>query len=237
MNEYAIIERQRLSNLVGWAMLVTIAIGMISAFTVSSGIDINMSADIAKTAETMLESEEKLRGTAYISLLVFALGVFVNVGLFVILKQTNVVLALWSMLVAISAGLLSVLGAVYAMNAALIGSNDAYQLLGNTDQRLLLTAVQVTADYTSFHLSLVLSSAANVGIYWLFVRSALIPKFISGWGVFASLFVLITIVARDFIPMFTHDAITIGFMLSNLVASLMLGFYLGIKGVALKPGE
>ena len=130
------------------------------------------------------------------------------------------------------------IGAVYAMNAALIADNSAFDIIGGGTQRLMLTSLQVTSDYTSFHLSLVLSSAANAGIFFLFLRSGLIPKLISAWGVFASLFVVVALVGRDFIPLLGHGGVTAAFMVSNLIALIALGLYLGIRGANMQsPAE
>jgi hypothetical protein len=81
------------------------------------------------------------------------------------------------------------------------------------------------------NLSLVLSSAAMAGYFWLFLRSGQIPKLIAGWGVFASLFVAFTIVLRDFVPALGAGEITAAFMLSNLIALLSAGTYLAVRGV------
>jgi hypothetical protein len=223
-----------LSRYVGWSLIGSIIVGIIAAMTVSSGIDINLSADIAKTAENMLAAESRLHAKAYIALLLFLLAIFTSVGLFLLLRKSGEVLAIWSFLVGVSANALALLGAVYAMNAALIAGNSAFDIIGDGTQRLLLTSLQVTSDYTSFHLSLVLSSAANVAIFFLFLRSGLIPKLISGWGVFASLFVVVALVGRDFIPLLGNNIVTGAFMASNLIALIALGLYLGIRGAKIK---
>jgi len=224
------IQIQRLSQYVGWSLIATIIIGIIATMTISSGIDVNLSADISKTAENMLNAENQLRAKAYIALLIFMLELFFAVGLYFVLRDMGPVLATWSMLLAISASVISVLGAVYAMNAAMIAGNSAFDAIGGT-QQLLLNRIQVTSDYTSFHLSIVLSSIAKAAFFFLFFRSNAIPAPIAGWGIFASLFVAIAIVSRDFIPVLGHFAVTSAFMVSNLIALVALGLYLSIKGV------
>lgn len=228
------INLQRLSRYVGWSLIGSIIVGVIAAMTLSSGIDINLSADIAKTSENMLDAESRLRGKAYLALFSFMLQIFISIGLFLLLRKSGLVLATWSFLIAVSAAVVGLLGAVYAMNAALIADNSAFDIIGGGAQRLLLTSLQVTSDYTSFHLSLVLSSAANAGIFLLFFKSGLIPKLISAWGVFASLFVVVALVGRDFIPLLGHGSITVAFMLSNLIAMIALGLYLGIRGAKIQ---
>ena len=225
------INIERLSKQVGWSLLATVFIGMAAAMLISSGIDVNMSADIKTTAENMLNAESRLHAKAYVGLLQFMLGAFVSVGLFLILRATNLLVSAWSLITDLSATILTLLGSVYAMNAALIAGNSAFDIIGGGSQNLMLTSLQVVSDYTSFHLALILGCAAKVGIFYVFLKSGLIPRFISGWGIFASAFVVVAVVGRDFIPMLGSNVITGAFLACNLLALLMLGFYLGIKGV------
>lgn len=222
---------QSLAHIVGWSLLGTILIGILSALFVVQGIDINLSADVVATAQNMLEAETQLRAKAYIGLATFGLGMVMSVGLFLLLKRSGLLLAGWSLLVSLTSAILSLLGAVFALNAAEIAGDVAYAQLANENQRLLLTGLQATSDYTSFHLGLILSSASMAGFYYLFLKSGLLPKILAGWGLFASLFVVTAIVARDFIPIVGHSAVTMSFMASNLIALVATGLYLVIKGV------
>ena len=153
------------------------------------------------------------------------------IGLFLLLRSAGPLLAAWSLAGRITAGLLSVLGAVFLMNSAEIASRPAYSVLADNADRLLINGLQATSNYTSFHLSLVLSSFTLAGFFWLFLRSGRIPKPIAGWGLFASLFVAITIVLRDFFSALGHIAITMAFMLSNLIALFSTSIYLAVRGV------
>ncbi|MEE9433585.1 MAG: DUF4386 domain-containing protein [Sphingorhabdus sp.] len=230
-------EQQRLGRLVGWSLLGSIVIGIASALFLVDGIDINLSADVVATAENMLEAELRLRAKAYIGVLSFALGILVSVGLFLLLRKSGQLLAAWSLLVSLGASVLGLLGAMFAMNAAEIASDPAYRNITDEAQRLMLAGLQATSDYTSFHLGLILSTVGMAGFFYLFLKSNLIPKIIAGWGLFASIFVVVTIVARDFIPILGHSTITAAFMVSNLIALVSTGFYLSIRGVAKKPDQ
>ncbi len=224
-------KQQSVARLTGFALLGSIVIGILTSIFVSKGIDINLSADVAGTAENMLQAETRLRAKAYIALVFFGLDVLILTGLYYILRDDGPLLSTWSLFLGIGGAILTLLGAVYAMNVAHLGGNDAYQTLANADQRHLLAGLQATSDYTSFHLALLLSTAAKAGFFLLFLRSGLIPVLIAGWGVFASIFVVTMIVARDFIPALGHNGVTMSFMLSNLVAIVALGLYLSIKGI------
>ncbi len=220
-----------LGRWVGWSILATLVIGFSSAFLIAEGIDINLTADVKATAQNMLEAELRLRAKAYIAALTFALDGLVSIGLFLLLRKSGQLLAAWCLLVSITAAIFSLLGAMFALNAAEIAGDSAYQNIANETQRLMLAGLQATSNYTSFHLGLVLSSFAMAGFFYLFLKSALIPRLIAGWGVFASLFVGVTIVVRDFIPILGHEAVTAAFMISNLVAIVATGIYLSIHGV------
>ena len=74
---------------------------------------------------------------AYAALLVFALDLLVSIGLFLLLRSAGPLLAAWSLAGRITAGLLSVLGAVFLMNSAEIASRPAYSTLADNADRLL----------------------------------------------------------------------------------------------------
>ncbi|MGP1352177.1 MAG: DUF4386 domain-containing protein [Parasphingopyxis sp.] len=215
---------------VGWSLLATIIVGVLAAVFVVSDIDINLSADVAAVADSMLEAEQRLRAKAYIALLTFGLDVLIAVGLFLILRSAGPLLAGWSLFVGLSASILVLLGAVFALNAAELAGDRAYDAMTG-DTRLMLASLQATSDYTSFHLGLILGSLAKAGFFYLFLKSRLIPAIIAGWGLFASLFVAFTIVTRDFVPLLGHGTITAAFMISNLIALVSTGLYLAIWGV------
>lgn len=231
------LDPQSLARIVGLSFLGTLVIGMVSSFIVAEGININLSADIVATAQNMLGAETDLRAKAYIAAGSFSLAVVFNVGLFLLLRESGPLLALWSLAVSMSASLLSLVGAVFALNAAHIAGNQAYMDMASESQRLLLTGLQATSDYTSFHLGLVLSSLAMAGFFYLFWKSGFIPRLISGWGIFASLFVASMIVSRDFVPMLGHFYVTASFMVSNLIALVATALYLCIKGVRRRPDQ
>lgn len=223
-----------LARRVGAAWLATLLVGILATVLFGRGIDINLSADVKVVAEAMLDAEIRLRALAYAGLMIFALDLLVSVGLFYLLRASGPLLAAWSLSARMMAALLSALGAVFLMNSAEIASRPAYTERADGWDPVLLNSLQATSNYTSFHLSLVLSSVAMAGFYWLFLKSGRIPKGIAAWGLFASLFVAAALVTRDFVPIVGHVTVTVAFMLSNLVALFSTSLYLAIRGV--RPG-
>ena len=222
------LNSQSIARITGFALLASIVVGILSSILIAEGIDINLSADVLATAENMLQAEGRLRAKAYMGILTLCIAAVTNVGLYLLLRNSGQLLATSSLFISLVAALLMFLGSVFAMNAAEIASNTAYSLSNN---KLILTSLQATSDYTSFHLGLVISSLSMAGFFFLFLKSNLIPKPIAAWGVFASLFVATAIVARDFIPAIGNNTVTGAFMLSNLLALILLGGYLAFKGV------
>ena len=169
MHDSEAIESVVLARRVGQAWLATLLVGIVATVLFGQGIDINLSADVEAVAEAMLDAESRLRALAYLTLLIFALDLLVSLGLFLLLKPAGPLLAAWSLAARIMAGLLSVLGAVFLMNSAEIASRPAYTVLADRADRLLLNGLQATSNYTSSHLSIVLSSAALAGLLDFFV--------------------------------------------------------------------
>ncbi len=222
---------QTLARTVGLALLASIIFGIMGALFIAHGIDINLSADVIETAQNMLGAEQNLRAKAYLAIVTLGLEALVGVGLYLLLKRSGPLLAGWSLFMSLAGAVLMFFGAVFALNVAEFVGDAAYRSLTNDSQKLMLAGLQATSDYTSFHLGLITGTVAKAGFFYLFLRSALIPKLIAAWGVFASLFVAFTIVARDFIPALGHNAITAAFMLSNMLAIVALALYLIIQGV------
>ncbi|MEM1082425.1 MAG: DUF4386 domain-containing protein, partial [Pseudomonadota bacterium] len=217
----------------GLALLASIGVGIVTAIFVAKGIDINLNSNVEATAQAMLEAEQRLKAKSYIDLLTFALEVLFSLAMFQLVKTHGRLLAGWSLLTGLAASVLVLMGAVFSMNAAQIAGNTFYQQENFNNVRLLVTSLQATSDYTSFHLSLVLSSAAKAGFFYLLFIARLIPRLLSGWGVFASLLVASVVVSRDFMPVLGSDIVTAAFILSNLIALLATGLYLSIRGIPL----
>ncbi|WP_017932264.1 DUF4386 domain-containing protein [Robiginitomaculum antarcticum] len=234
MTVLSVPQHHRIARITGLTLLLTIVIGIVSSMTLSQGIDVNMTADIFGTAESMQTAEMRLRGRAYLSLFIFMLELLSAAGLSLLLRRHGSLCAVWSLTLSVGASVLGVLGAMFALNVAGMISDPQFARTAGQEPYMALIGLQVLSDYTSFHLALIGGSAANAGFFYLFWASGLIPRLISGWGIFASGFVVIAIVARDFIPALGSNGITMAFIICNLIAIVSLGVYLLIKGVRVR---
>lgn len=219
-----------LARFAGAILLAQIIIGIGIAMTVGSGIDINLSADVREVAGNMLAAEERVRAKAYFGVLALMLEVAFAAALYRLVMTSGPTLALWSLAMSLAAALVSFLGAVFVLNVAELAGDPAYQAAVDADLRFGLAGLQVTSDYTSFHLSLVASSLGKLGFFWLLLGARLLPVWLAGWGVFASGFVATAIVTRDFVPLMASGAVTTAFMVSNLIAMVGTALYLLVRG-------
>lgn len=229
------VETQRMhgkqvARLTGAALLGLIGLGVLAGILVSGDININMSLDAARIIDNMATAEGRVYGKAWIAAGSGLVSLLIAVGLYTQLRGHGPVVALWSLLVAATGTIFALQSGLETLKIATVLSSDSMAAVPAEALRSLQVAF-LAGDYAAFHLSLVINSVAMAGFFWLFIRSRAIPAPIALWGLFASCFVTFTIVARDFIPVLGHSAITISFILSNLIAQLALGLYLLVRGV------
>ncbi|MFN2100440.1 DUF4386 family protein [Altererythrobacter sp. MF3-039] len=220
-------EMKTVGRWTGLAILASLLIGIINAMIVSAGIDVNLSGDIGGTAAAMSDAGQRLEGRGWILMILFLLEVVAIAGLYLMVRDTRRLAATSALLLGAGAALIGLVGALSAFNIAALLANG-----GEASRISTLIAREVAADYSSFHLSLVIASIAKACIYWIFVLNRRLPRLISGFGLFASGLVAVAIVARDFIPFLGSDAVTTAFMASNFVAIVATGLYMAIRGVA-----
>ena len=215
----------------GVALLLTIGLGIITSVFVSGDINVNVNADAREIIDAMRGAAGRVYGKAWIGAGLAALDAFIAAGLYLLVRQRAPFAALASLLVAVLAAALSLDVAAATLNAAnLLESRALANTLNPGEVEMLLTAL-VATDYSVFHLGTVVNAAAKAGFFALLLVSRRVPRPLAGWGLFASLFVVTGIVGRDFIGALGHNAISIAFILCNLVAYLALGLYLTIRGV------
>lgn len=207
----------------GIALLLTILIGIASSVLIGSELNINLTGDPARTSAAMATAGDALYAKAWLSALVGALELFAFVGLYLIVREHQRLIAGWGLAMGVLGVALASLGALATLNAAYVF--DRPGLLPAPARETVLVQTLVT-DYVAFHYALVLNAAAKLAIFWLLLKSRLVPAMIAGWGVFATLFVISMLVGRQFIDALGDNAISMAFILGNLVAHLALGVYL-----------
>jgi len=102
-------NQQSTARIVGLTLLATITVGIFTAMFAFQGLDVNMSADVAGTAENMLQAETHLRAKAYLGLLIFAFEATIGVGLYLLLNKSGPFLAGWSLFASLGAAVITLL--------------------------------------------------------------------------------------------------------------------------------
>ena len=87
MAQFEAVHTKSVAHAVGWALIGSILLGIGTAFLIAHGIDVNMTADIAGTAEAMLGAETRLRAKAYLALLALFIQIFITIGFYALLRK------------------------------------------------------------------------------------------------------------------------------------------------------
>jgi len=214
-------------RIAGAALLATIVIGAVGAATIAPGIDVNLSGDIAATAANMQNSGSSLLALGWMRLLILSLELLFYIAIWLAVRSRASLLAGWSGSMGVTSAILGSLGAVIAMNAHQIAASATIA----AEQQAALLSLQATLDYTSFHLSLVLGAIAKAGFFAILLGAAMAPRWLTAFGMFASLLVAFVLVGRDFVPILGSDNVTIAFLAANFIALLSLGIFLSWKGL------
>ncbi|MEL7022188.1 MAG: DUF4386 family protein [Pseudomonadota bacterium] len=231
MNE-SVVRNARLSGL---ALLGTVVLGIVTTSFVTPDIDVNLNPDFATIANNMIPEERALRAKSYLAGLVFLLEALFALGLYQIFRRDGSTLAALSLVGLLAAAFGTLFGGFAALTAAEWVSADAFIDPVIAPDRLLLLTALVSAEYTVFHLGLVLGSLGKAGFLYLLLTRGLMHPLIAGWGLFASLLAAFVIVTRDFVPALANNVVSITFMSCHLVALVAVGFYLAIHGVRHNP--
>ncbi|MEL6302809.1 MAG: DUF4386 family protein [Pseudomonadota bacterium] len=234
MSSEAPVIQSQAARVAGAALLLSIVVGVVTVIFVTAGIDINLSADVEAVAINMLDAEQRLRAKAYLAILTFLLEVTFSIAILRVLFAHGAVLASVSAISGIAAALCSLIGGMAALTIAELLSVPNTDLLA-TEVRLNSIKTLITGEYTTFHMGVIIGSLGKAGVFFLLLTSRLVPTTLAGWGVFASLFVATTVVARDFIGVLANNSVTMAFILCNLIALVSLSLYLTIRGIRVSP--
>lgn len=221
----------RVARATGAALLLIIAIGITASVFVADGININLNPDTQETLAAMRANLDGVYGRVHITTALTVLEVLVAAGLYRLVRERAPLVGLLSLLTSLLAAVMSLVAIASSLAIANTLASDS---LGNTLDAAQLEPVLATftiTEYSAFHIGVVLNATGKAGFFWLLARARLIAAPIAWWGFAASLYIVAIMVGRDFIDALGSGAITVSFMLGNLVALVTLGAYLCFRGV------
>lgn len=215
----------------GAALLLIIVFGIIGSVFVADGININLNPDTRETLDQMRTAVDRVYGRVHITTAIAILELLVAAGLYLLVRDHAPLVGLLSLLtsvLAVTMSLVAIAGTLAIANT--LASDSLGNTLNATQLEPILAAFTIT-EYSAFHLGVVLNATGKAGFFWLLARFRLIASPIAWWGFAASVYVVSMMVGRDFIDALGSGAITLSFMLGNLIALLALGVYLSLRGV------
>lgn len=223
-------SQQVAARIAGSALLLIIFSGVVGTMIGRDHIDI--AGDAVSTGRNMLAHQTRFRvGTAF-EIVMFNSDVVLAVALYVLLKPVNRALALlgtfWRLANAI------VLGVSVAFSLAALdflgGAN--YLKVFNADQLQAQARFFLDMHETGSLVGLVFFSLGAAVHSYLLLRSAYIPRILSGLYLFGTVWLLVCcfgfIVAPD-----SMRAFNTAFIVPDFVAELLVGLWLTSKGARL----
>src|SRR6202171_334105 len=154
--------------------------------------------------------------------------VLLAVGLYVTLRPVDANLALIALLFRIVETATGAVGAVsaFATLQAYLTANHSNGL----EASQLAVLVDVTSSASGFSVPAIFFCVGSTIFFYLFLRSAYIPRILAGWGVFASVLYLLVFLLILIPPQASGIPLVIG-SIPILLAEVSTGLWLLVRGI------
>ncbi len=195
--------------------------------------DFFVAGNAAETAKNIMASETLFRFALTLELIAGLCVIILAVSLYLLLKPINKNLALIALLWRVCETVIASMtmkGNFYALS--LLSGAD-YLTVFETEQLYALMSLFFKAGSPGFYIATLVFSPASIIFWYLLLKSNYMPKFLAGFGVFASVVVSILCLIGLVLPHLS-SMFSMGF-LPIFIAELVGGFWLLIKGMNVKP--
>lgn len=234
-NQTSILSQLNAARLAGLLFLIAMATGLFAEFYVHFPSTLVVSGDAVKTANNIMAHERLYRIGITNNLLTFCIDVALIWALYVLLRPVNrnlALLAVFFRLVETTLACVAIINSYVAMQFV----SDANSLKAfDTNQIQTLSILHSTYALSFVVVAIFLGLGSTVFNYLLFT-SEYIPKLLAGWGIFASLLLLISQFAIIIFPDIEKTIIPACYAPIAL-DEIALGFWLLLKGVQIPKVE
>ncbi|WP_130736278.1 DUF4386 domain-containing protein [Flavobacterium sp. J27] len=169
--------------------------------------------------------------SALFQFILFLMYLGFAIVLYPIIKKYNKSLALGFLSFRIIAGVVLLIGTVVLLSILVLSQEYAENTLENLRVlEALGNVLKTTRDYTNHVFMVFVLSIGNLMLYVLFLKSKLIPKWLSVWGLLGG---ILSIIASTLLLFKIIDVITVEYLVLNVPTALfeiVLGFWLLLKG-------
>lgn len=203
-----------------------IIIGMVAGiFSISPSVDsVNYLTEAAANSNQVIMS-------ALFQFILFLMYLGFAIVLYPIIKKYNESLALGFLSFRIIAGVVLLIGTVALLSILILSQEYAENTLENLRAlEALGNVLKTTRDYINHVFMVFVLGIGNLMLYVLFLKSRLIPKWLSVWGLLGS---ILSIIASTLLLFKIIDVITVEYLALNVPTALFemaLGFWLILKG-------
>jgi hypothetical protein len=186
-----------------------------------------VAGDFARTAQNVIASETLYRIALAAQFAASWLTIPLAAALYVLVKRVDPNLALLALVFRVVEAALGSLCTLSSFVAVRLYTGTAGAFVPTDSQPL----VQLLTRFYSgcFQMTVIFFSAGSVLFFYLFLRSRMIPRVLSGFGIFASVLVTVLGFANLIVPKYS-GALSPGW-LAILVAEVLTGLWLLIRGV------
>jgi len=234
-NQTSILSQNKAARLAGLLFLVAMVTGLFAEFYVRFPSTLVVSGDAVKTARNIVAHERLYRIGIANNIITFAIDVALIWALYILLRPVNRNLALLAVFFRLVETTLAC-GAIINSYVAMQFVSDAASLKAfDTNQIQTLSILHTTYALSFVVVAIFLGLGSMIFNYLLF-KSKYIPKLLAGWGVFASLLLLISQFAIIVFPAIEKIIIPACYAPIAL-DEIALGFWLLLKGAKIPKAE
>ncbi len=186
--------------------------------------------DAARTAENILAQTTLFRLSIAGDLLVYTTVIVLIWTLYVVLRPVNRNVALLAVLFRLAETAVLCASTVYAVLALRFLRPPVYLQTFGTDQLQSFARLLLGAQGLTMNVGFILLGFGSAVFAWLFLKSGYIPKWIAGWGIFASLTLSLVTLAAIVFPVISAT-LGLTYMVPMFFYEVGLGLWLLTKGL------
>lgn len=218
------------ARLAGFVHVFVMPFALFPAFYVWPRI--NVPNDAAGTAANLITFERLYRIGIVSELITWALDIVLLLALYVLLRQVHkhhALLAAFFRIVETSILLVTTLLGLVALQIL----HGDYMKAFEPGQQAALARLAVSASAVGYDIGLMFLGLGSATFAYLFFKSGYIPRALAGWGVFASVFLLVGVMAMVIFPDLKAFLMP-GYFVPIFSYELALGLWLLLKDVRLE---
>jgi uncharacterized protein DUF4386 len=234
-DQTTITSQHKAARLAGLLLLIAMATGLFAEFYVHFPSSLIVNGDAVQTAANILANEQLYRIGIANNIITFAIDVVLIWALYVLLRPVNRNLALLAVFFRVVETTIACTAIVNYFVALQFMSDADHLKAFDPGQLQALLIMHYTYGLTFTVVAIFLGLGSTVFNYLLY-KSRYIPRVLAGWGIFASLLLVISQFVIIISP-HLEKIIIPAFFAPIVIDEIALGFWLLLKGAKIPEAE